>query len=170
MVSKVIDNMIEEEVIDNTTETEITVSDIVKIVDSYANEEIFNEEMNSGIAKHCGLCEESSQHDCTLCGKRVCNFCSEADQNSSNEMKRQHKADDPRCHTVTNLECPSCDNKFKSQSDLEKIHITTKHDLSTSMPSLLSEADDSLWKYVTCVKCNGKFENEQDLLYHEESS
>ena len=36
------------------------------------------------------------------------------------------------------------------------------------MPSLLSEANDSSWKYVTCVKCNGKFENEKDLLYHEE--
>ena len=36
------------------------------------------------------------------------------------------------------------------------------------MQSLLSEADDSSWKYATWIKCNGKLEYEQDLLYRQE--
>ena len=36
------------------------------------------------------------------------------------------------------------------------------------MPSLISQADDSTWKYFTCNLCEGKFENEMDLAYHKE--
>ena len=34
------------------------------------------------------------------------------------------------------------------------------------MPSLLSQADDSSWMYMTCNLCNGRFQNEKDLPFH----
>ena len=40
------------------------------------------------------------------------------------------------------------------------------HDISIEMPSLISNADDSSWKYVVCPECDGKFENELDMKYH----
>ena len=38
-------------------------------------------------------------------------------------------------------------------------HMET-HDISIEMPSLISNADDSSWKYVVCPECDGKFEYE----------
>ena len=35
--------------------------------------------------------------------------------------------------------------------------------------SLISNTEDSLWKYVSCEKCDEKFENELDLKKHYES-
>ena len=34
--------------------------------------------------------------------------------------------------------------------------------------SLVSESDDSSWKYIVCSECDGQFENEMDLLHHQE--
>ena len=34
--------------------------------------------------------------------------------------------------------------------------------------SLVSNADESSWQYVSCDKCEGKFDNEMDLLHHME--
>lgn len=112
--------------------------------------------------KDCELCDKSSQHHCTICGKKVCNlFCSQPDPNCSNEMMRCHLPNDPRCIS-SNFECPSCEMKFKSKTDLQK------HDLSSSMPSMISEADDSSWQLIACNLCDGKFDNEQDVAYHKE--
>ena len=36
------------------------------------------------------------------------------------------------------------------------------------MPSMISEADDSSWKFIACNICDGKFDNEQDVAYHKE--
>ena len=36
------------------------------------------------------------------------------------------------------------------------------------MLSLVSESDDSSWKYVACSEYDGQFENEMDLLHHQE--
>ena len=49
-----------------------------------------------------------------------------------------------------------------------KSHISHSHDLSSSMPSLISEADDSSWQFIACDQCDGKFDNEQDVAYHKE--
>ena len=117
--------------------------------------------------KDCELCDKSSQHHCTICGKKVCNlFCSQPDPNCSNEMMRCHLPNDPRCIS-SNFECPSCEMKFKSKTDLQR-HISQKHDLSSSMPSMISEADDSSWQLIACNLCDGKFDNEQDVAYHKE--
>ena len=35
--------------------------------------------------------------------------------------------------------------------------------------SLIFNTEDSLWKYVSCEKCDKKFENELDLKKHIES-
>ena len=115
--------------------------------------------------RHCKLCDKSSQHLCALCGVKVCNFCSVQNPDSTNEMDRQHTSDDPRCKNMSNLECPSCERRFKTRSDLQD-HIARQHNLSISMPSMISEANDSSWKYLNCSECDGKFENEMDLQYH----
>ena len=66
---------------------------------------------------------------------------------------------------MSNLECPSCERRFKTRLDLQD-HIARQHNLSISMPSMISEANDSSWKYLNCSECDGKFENEMDLQYH----
>ena len=60
--------------------------------------------------KTCELCEQSTQHFCITCGKKVCNlFCSEpADPSGFNEMIRKHKDNDPRCQPMM-FECPTCE-------------------------------------------------------------
>ena len=114
----------------------------------------------------CTLCKKTTQHSCTICGHMVCNlFCSQADPDGSNEMKRQHLPGDPRC--ATQFECPSCEEKFKTKESLQE-HIILHHDLSSTMPSMRSEAEDSTWKYVTCNDFDSVFQNEQDLLFHKE--
>ena len=42
------------------------------------------------------------------------------------------------------------------------------HDLSSTMPSMRSKAEDSTWKYVLCNECESVFQNEQDLAFHKE--
>ena len=117
--------------------------------------------------KECELCENTTQHFCSLCGEKVCNlYCSEMDPNTSNEMIRRHKPNDPRCK-ITSFECPSCDESFHEQSNLGS-HIAEKHDEASQMLSLVSEADDSSWQYVSCNECNFKFQNEIDLELHKE--
>ena len=71
--------------------------------------------------------------------------CSQEDPDSSNEMQRQHKPGDPRCSTQ--FGCPSCEERFNTKEGLQE-HIVSHHDLSMTMPSMRSEADDSTWKYV----------------------
>ena len=75
-------------------------------------------------------------------------LCSEQDGNSSNEYIRKHKANDPRC-TPLKLKCSICETSYREIS-------------------LVSNADDSSWKYVSCDKCEAKLENETDLLHHME--
>ena len=55
------------------------------------------------------------------------------------------------------------------EGDLQKHISTTHNNLSMSMPSLLSQADDSSWMYMTCNLCNGRFQNEKDLSFHMEN-
>ena len=55
---------------------------------------------------------------------------------------------------------------LKDDSRLNQIYIARQHDLSTSMPSMISEANDSSWKYLNCSECDEKFENEMNLQYH----
>ena len=75
----------------------------------------------------CKLCDSATQHSCTKCLKPVCNlFCSEQDPNSSNEMVRRHKQNDPRCKTdifirsqiVSNSTCALCDKVFETLEDM----------------------------------------------------
>ena len=82
-------------------------------------------------------------------------------------MHRTHKPNDPRCQAVSDFECPTCEDRFFLPQHLEE-HVRNIHDLSSTMPSLISQADDSTWKYFTCNLCEGKFENEMDLSYHTE--
>ena len=113
------------------------------------------------------MCENTTQHFCILCSKKVCNiFCSEPDPDTSNEMRRRHKANDPRCKAAM-LECPSCEARFSVQSELEN-HISRKHESSNKSLSLISEADDSSWTYMVCDICDGKYQNELDLFHHKE--
>ena len=115
--------------------------------------------------KECDLCENTTQHFCIICSKKVCSiFCSEPDPDTSNEMRRRHKDNGPRCKAAM-LECPSCDDRFSVQSEL-KNHISRKHDLSNNSLSLIYEADDSSWKYMVCDICDGKYQNEMDLIHH----
>ena len=113
----------------------------------------------------CQLCKNSTQHNCSICDQKICNLCCQQDPNSSNEMKRIHKFTDPRC-TSRIFECASCDIKFTQQGQL--VAHMESHDDSIQMKSLVSQADDSSWKYVICGECDGKFENEMDLEYHKE--
>ena len=73
------------------------------------------------------LCKITTQHNCVACNKPVCNlFCSIADPNSSNEMTRRHKDNDPRCvvpstlleevHEKSFVSCDACGGNFMSNS------------------------------------------------------
>ena len=57
--------------------------------------------------------------------------------------------------------------KGYTKGDLQN-HIESQHDVSMTIPSMISEADDSSWKYVACNACENKFQNEQDLAFHVE--
>ena len=117
---------------------------------------------------NCELCRNSTQHNCTSCGKKICVIrCSETDSDGTNEMRMRHKSGDPRCFTGS-FECPACEEVFNIEDDLQKHIRTTHNNLSMSMPSLLSQADDSSWMYMTCNLCNGRFQNEKDLSFHME--
>ena len=60
----------------------------------------------------CAVCNSTTQHVCSLFGKRVCQiFCSEQDPNSTNEYHCKNKDNDPRC-TPMNFNCPFCDEEF----------------------------------------------------------
>ena len=45
-------------------------------------------------------------------------------------------------------------------------HMINHSETSYKDLSEISEADDSSWKYVSCDRCEEKFENEADLLLH----
>ena len=51
----------------------------------------------------CQLCENSTQHNCSICDQKICNFCSQQDPNSSNEMKRIHMARLVHCILAKNV-------------------------------------------------------------------
>ena len=53
----------------------------------------------------CALCEASTQHRCSVCNNKICNFCSEQDPNSTNEMHRIHAKNDSKC-LIDGFECP----------------------------------------------------------------
>ena len=54
-----------------------------------------------------------------------------------------------------------------SQHQLNR-HVLDNHELSRTSLTLVSNADDSSWKYVNCTICNKRFRNEYDMKYHEE--
>ena len=48
-------------------------------------------------------------------------------------------------------------------SQLEE-HMESEHEVTQL--SLISTADDSTWKYMTCNQCDARFQNELDVLHH----
>ena len=82
-------------------------------------------------------------------------------------MVRVHQENDPRCKSKEfeslQFECPICSSTFKHQSELGT-HMSN-HAEPSPMQSLISNADDSTWKYVLCTECDGKFDNEMDMNY-----
>ena len=67
----------------------------------------------------CAVCNSTTQHVCSLCGKRVCKiFCTEQDQNSINEYHLKHKDNDPRC-TPMKFNCPFCDEEFGNKNNFD---------------------------------------------------
>ena len=100
------------------------------------------------VEEECVLCENSTQHKCTICGEK----------------------NDPKCksnqYESMQFECPICCSTFNYQSELGT-HMSN-HAEPSPMPSLISNADDSSWTYVTCTECDGKFDNEMDMKYHKQ--
>ena len=154
--------MVEKTFIPNNTieESRIVVPDITE-------ETVVDEEQV--VEEECVLCAKT-QHKCTICGKKVCNFHSQPDPNSSNEMVRVHQENDPRCKSKQfeslQFECPICSSTFHHQSELG-MHMSN-HAEPSPMQSLISNADDSTWKYVLCTECDGQFDNEMDMNYHKQ--
>ena len=90
----------------------------------------------------CAVCNTTTQHVCVLCGKKVCQiFCSEQDPNSTNEYHRKHFDEHMNNHNETSYE------------ELTQI----------------SNASESLWRYVPCLSCGENFENELDLKIHQDN-
>ena len=60
----------------------------------------------------CDVCDGTTQHFCIICNKNVCNiFCSEQDPDSTNELRRRHRLNDPRCKKEQ-FTCYICDEVF----------------------------------------------------------
>ena len=64
------------------------ITDIIQnqTFDTVANSILNRVENNP--SNECALCEASTQHKCSICNNKICNFCSEQDPNSFNEMHR----------------------------------------------------------------------------------
>ena len=72
---------------------------------------------------NCELCRNSTQHNCTTCGKKICVIrCSETDPDGTNEMRMRHKPGDPRCFTGS-FECPACEEVFNIEDDLKGTYV-----------------------------------------------
>ena len=113
----------------------------------------------------CAVCNSTTQHVCSLCGKKVCQiFCSEQDQNSTNEYHRKHKDNDPRC-TPMKFNCPFCDEEFVNKNNFDD-HMNNHNENSYEEMTQLSNSEDSLWKYSSCKLCGEKFGNELDVKEH----
>ena len=141
-------------------------------------------EMENG-NEDCEMCRLASSsrspHKCRRCGKVVCNFyCSIQDPDSDNEQHRICKVCPNLNKSSPNLMpespacgCPHCDDMFHHTTQLMD-HIQNVHPngFSTSCKEnshlMMSEADDSSWKYVRCNECKKLFYDENDLLYHHE--
>ena len=83
----------------------------------------------------CDLCSNATQHPCRICHKPVCNFCSEQDRESSNEMHRVHVRGHPNCNTGQFFECPFCGEQVQRAYHLQN-HILAYHSEQESSLSL----------------------------------
>ena len=82
--------------------------------------------------------------------------CSKVAKNSSNELRRPYRDNDPMCKKQ-NVECPTCEESFVLPGQLEH-HLKNVHDLSSSMPSLISDCNNSTWKHLSCNVYDDQFE------------
>ena len=83
------------------------------------------------------VCNSSTQHVCSLCGKKVRQiFCSEQDPNSTNEYHRKHKDNDPRC-TPMKFNCPFCDEEFVNKNNFDN-HMNNHNENSYEEMTQLS--------------------------------
>ena len=76
----------------------------------------------------CNLCKNSKMHNCQICKKPVCNFCTEPFDD--NEMKRKHFENDPRCIQVQNTT-----KEMKANQTKEKQQPLKNKDISISLDS-----------------------------------
>ena len=115
---------LDENVVENSKiehdEDQIEIS--VHEIDDYSND-IEIEEAQDNIEEDdpidCAVCNSTTQHVCSLCGKNVCQiFCSEQDPISTNEYHQKHKDNDPRCSTMLS----TMQLRYKRQFKLRKSH------------------------------------------------
>ena len=85
------------------TNVDHQITDIIQnqTFDTVANSILNRVENNP--SNECALCEASTQHKCSICNNKICNFCSEQDPNSTNEMHRIHAKNDSRCLLLMDL-------------------------------------------------------------------
>ena len=126
----------------------------------------------------CQMCQiaksSANPHPCRRCGTPVCSvFCSDQDPDSTNEMHGVHK-NPMKCLQAsgTTLACPHCDEMFQTTVTF-KNHIKEKHpagflNVSVQSITLLSEANNSLWKYTPCNQCGKYFYTDNDQNNHAE--
>ena len=81
----------------------------------------------------CEMCQEARKsrtpHTCKICGNVVCNFCSDQDPESDNEMHRV--LSEPGQYSVTSttsqqLACPHCEKMVEITSKLNE-HTNSDH-------------------------------------------
>ena len=129
------------------------------------NSDIEHDEDQIDISVHEIVCNSTTQHVCSFCGKKVCQiFCSEQDPNSTNGYHRKHKDNDLRC-TPMKFNCPFCNEEFVNKNNFDD-HMNNHNENSYDEMTQLSRSEDSLWKYSLCKLCGKKFNNELDVKEH----
>ena len=107
-------------------------------------------------------CVQPDTYLCALCGKDFGNK-----SELSQHLQSPHGNLERMNSFGANFECPTCEDKFKTPSDLQS-HIEQLHEQSWSSFTLLSNADSKIGKYVACKVCSKMFENEADVYLHME--
>ena len=71
---------------------ELTNADhlVTDVIQNQSCNIVVNSSLNHVENNECALREASTQHRCSVCNNKICNFCSEQDPNSTNEMRRIH--------------------------------------------------------------------------------